>query len=272
MREVGAPQRAVRRRFHDALGDRNRLVIGRHRDALGAAHLHPHMLVLEELEQRLERRLVDAILGRHAAHVIDHHRHGLLEDQVRQLLDIRRIDMEHQMPAERLDLAHHAFQQVEIRHAAEMLDEVEADAPHAGQSHLRIIGRRRLRIDDRHAAVVFRPPCECVEHRAVVAAVARRLHDDGPVDAEMRMQRREILLRRILRRVAPVRCVRKHRAGAEHVTMGIGRSRRELERRFASLGEISRHLLCPSGFVSASRYRPSGSPPTTWRCRRSAAC
>src|SRR5215218_10410027 len=95
-----------------------------------------------------------------------------------------------------------------------------------------------------------------IQHGPVVLAVAARLHDDSTLDAEMRMQRRQCLLRSIFRGVTAVGRIRKNRAGPKYMTMRIAAARRQLELRFSPGREIA----------DVSGHGREG--PIAWRCRR----
>src|SRR5262249_45492378 len=90
-------------------------------------------------------------------------------------------------------------------------------------------------VDDRNAAIALRIRGDAVEHRRIVGTVAAGLHDDRALDAEMCMQRREHLLRCIVRGVAPVRRIGKFRSGPKHVAMRIARASWQLEAWLATM-------------------------------------
>ncbi len=133
------------------------------------------------------------------------------------------------------DAVDDAVEHGHVGRAAEMLHEIETHAAHAAGVELVEILVGEAVVDDRDAAIALWVRRNAVEHRRVVGAVAARLHDDRALDAEMRMQRREHFLRRILRRVAPVRRIGKFRRRAEHVAMRVARARRQLESRLATM-------------------------------------
>ena len=93
------------------------------------------------------------------------------------------------------------------------------------------LGVGDVAIDRRHAARPVVRRAQRVDERAVVGAVAGGLHDDVLVEAEAIAQREELLLRRIARRVLPLRRVRELVAGAEHVAVRVHRAGGNLERR-----------------------------------------
>ena len=118
-----------------------------------------------------------------------------------------------------------------VRPAAEVLDEVEADAPDSAVVQSGVVGLGEGRIDDRDAAVASAAGLDGVEHGAIVGPVAARLNDDRPFDAEDRLQRRERLFRRIRRRIGPIGRVRECRRQGRRC--GNGRHRRAVALRIA---------------------------------------
>jgi hypothetical protein len=174
--------------------DRHRFGVRRHGYALGAAHLDPAVLQLGELEQRLERRLVDAVLARHATHVVDDERHRQRAHHRRQRHDAGGIEMQHHVPAAALDAVDDTVEHGHVGGAAEMLDEIEAHAAHAAFVELVEIGLAEAVVDDGDAAIALGIGGDAVEHRLVVDAVAARLHDHRARDAEMAVQRAQHFL------------------------------------------------------------------------------
>ena len=145
-----------------------------------------------------------------------------------------------------------------VRPAAEMLDEVEADAPDSTVVQSGVVCLGEGRIDDRDAAVASAARLDGVEHGAIVGAMAARLNDDGPFDAEDRVQRRERLFRRIRRRIGPIRRVRECRARAEDMAMGVTRVRRHSESRCSRvrIGRVARrHRFSADERDAAGRRR-----------------
>ena len=90
------------------------------------------------------------------------------------------------MPSERPNALNDMVEHVHVRHAAEMLDEVEADAPDSAVVQRGVVRLGEGRIDDRDPAIAAAAGRDGVEHRAIVGAVAARLNDDGPFDAQDR--------------------------------------------------------------------------------------
>ena len=94
-------------------------------------------IAARQLEQLPERRLLQPLCGRHAAHVIDdeRHRQRRAADRI-ELEQIGGIEMQIDVPAQRADARQHALELTHVGHAAQMLDEIEAHAAkplaHAG--------------------------------------------------------------------------------------------------------------------------------------------
>jgi hypothetical protein len=78
---------------------------------------------------------------------------------------------------------------VHVRAAAEVLDEVEADAPDSTVVQSGVVRLGEGRIEDRDAAVASAAGLDGVEHGAIVGPMAARLNDDSPFDAKRRVQR-----------------------------------------------------------------------------------
>ena len=133
------------------------------------------------------------------------------------------------MPAEPCNAAGDLIEFVPRREIDEALDEIEADAAHAGRMHRLKLGIADAALDGGDPARLASGMNERVDHRAVVGAVTRRLHDHVARDAEMVAQRVELMLRRIARRVFPLRRVRKLRARTEHMAMRVNGAGRQLE-------------------------------------------
>ena len=127
------------------------------------------------------------------------------------------------MPSERSDALNDMVEHAHVRPAAEMLDEVEANAPDSTVVQSGVVCLRERRIEDCDAAVAAVAGLDGVEHGAIVGPVAARLNDDRPFDAKDRLQRCERLFRCIRRRVGPIGRVRECRTRAEDVAMRVTR-------------------------------------------------
>ena len=164
--------------------------------------------------------------------MIDHERHANLPDEIGVFDDVLRIEVQHDVPAERLDPPQHAMEHLQVGRAAKMRDKIEAHATHTGfVERLQVVVRDR-RVDDGNAAIAAVAPRDRIEHRSVVGAVAARLHNHPASEAQMVVQRGERFERRIGRRVAAIGGVGKALGGTEHVAVGVARERGERMRRF----------------------------------------
>ena len=93
--------------------------------------IHASGLLRYRFEQQLKRPLLETLGGLDAAHVVDDEGHV---DSCEQLLlrhDVLGIEMQHDVPAQRLDSRQQPVEHVEVRHAAQVLDEIEAYAANA---------------------------------------------------------------------------------------------------------------------------------------------
>ena len=222
---IGAPQHAVGRGLDQRPCEWNRIVerppAGGY--PLGAAHLNPCERIAHQLEQLLERLLIQPRFCTHAAHVVDHERHLDTCDPLRILQDVLCVQMQHHVPAEPLDTFEHTVEYIEIGRAAQMRDEIEAHAAHAACVEVGQLFVGDTAIDDRHAAIAAVTACDCIEHRGIVRAVAACLHDHTPARAEKIMQRGQALERRIGRRVAAIRRIREDVGRAKYVAVRVAR-------------------------------------------------
>jgi hypothetical protein len=131
-----------------------------------------------QVEQRLERLLLQAVRRLDTAHVIDDERHV---DAAQQLLlreNIVGIEMQHDVPAQGLDAGDQAVEHGEVRHAAQMLHEIEAYAANAAgvQALEFLVGDRIL--DAGHAAIRAVTRGNGVQGDVHFRAVAAGMHDD----------------------------------------------------------------------------------------------
>ena len=144
VRPVGAPQHALRSGVDERPGERHHVVIRRTAGAepLCAGELDPAPLVAKQREKRAERRLVEAAADRDARHVVDDVRHREAVEHLGVIDEVGGVDVQHEVPAELGDALHHRPEALGLGRPAEMLDEVEAGAPHAGVVQLDEAGRR----------------------------------------------------------------------------------------------------------------------------------
>jgi len=113
-------------------------------------------------------------------------------------------------------------------------------------------------VDDRDATVAARVGGDAIKHRGIVGAMATRLHNHRAIYSEMRVQRRQHLLRGIRRRITAVRRIGKFRRRSEYMAMRVTAAGRQPEAGFAAVGEKVR--LDVHGVALAKRqtsYNPS---------------
>src|SRR5262249_12341331 len=147
------------------------------------------------------------------------------------------IHMHHHMPSPALYKVDHAMEHRHIGSAAEMLHEIEAHPAHATTiEHFEILVGKPV-IDDRNTSITLRIGGDAIEHCGVVGPVTARLHDHRSLYTEMRMQRSQHFLRRVGRRVPPVRSIGKLLCRPKYMAMGIATARQQLEMRFATAGK-----------------------------------
>ncbi len=221
MRPVGAPDGALAGLPHELPRERCGILpwCALARDAFGAAHLDPCVLVLEESEERAEIGMIDALAGVDTTHVVD-------DDGYRRSCECRpelrhAIGVDLQVPAELGEPARHGEHVVDRIALGEMSHVMEA---HAAESlavqalELRRAGARRR---ERHATVIL-VRGQQVGGGGVIEAVRCRLHHDAARDAHLGVHRKKGLLGRIAgRRIGPLRCEGEALLRAEHVEMGV---------------------------------------------------
>jgi hypothetical protein len=195
--------------------------------------------------------------------VIDRKCHLQAQQEFSLLQQILRGEMELYMPAQWRDSLCEAKNGVGVRRRLQVLDEVEAHAAHAGGVELSKFCVRDVRANQRDAATARRVARDGVEHRTVVVAMDRRLHVDGPVDAQQAMQRLQPPDGGIIRRVRPLRCIGKTICRSIDVDVAVAAACRQSDSWFAHMFEGWRHLVnvaagCPvhgahSGLIPARR-------------------
>ena len=220
------------------------------------------MAVAGKAQQRLERRIVDAALGRNVQHVVDDDRH--LGGDVAQCAG----DLGQDAP-----LAPHLHHPVQRAHRRpECLEHVEADAAHvagaaggreqveAQPAHAAAVPIRQrvggdARVRDGDAAQPIGPARERIEHDAVVVAVRVALHHDAMREAEVVEQRDVVFRRRRRWRVAAPLREGKFLRRPEHVGMRIPRAGQEALRGPARMrhrpGDERRIVLRNGGLTRA---------------------
>ena len=242
MRPIAAPHHAAAELGDQLARERHRVGVRRAlaRGALEAAHLDPEALVLQELEQVLERRLVEAVRGVDAPHVVDHYRHRRELQLGRHLDDHRGLDVELQVPVERRELAREPHQVRNRGTAAQVLDEVEAHAAEALLVQLLQLRHVGVDRDERDADVAAFLVREEVGDGRIVEAVRRRLHHHAALDAEEHVAVDQHFLGRVGRLVRRFRVKRELRLRAEDVEMRVARSVRQLELRLGRVVVVGR--------------------------------
>ena len=239
MRPVCAPHHPVRRSLHDLPGKRHRIVKRRSAGGhpLTAADFHPAFLVtLHQLDQGLERQLLDPVGGFDAPHVVDRVAHGKFREHVGIFRQVDRVEMQIDVPGKRRDHRDHPLEHPLVGHAPEMANEVEPAAPHPALMQLPQLALADAVVDVGNSAVAPAADRDRIERDAIVGAVHARIDDHGAPDAEPCVQRHERFQRRIGRRVGPVGSVRVFRAGAKDMTVRVARQRRQLEFRRPRVG------------------------------------
>ena len=116
---------------------------------------------------------------------------------------------------------------VELGRSAEVGDEVEAGAAHAGVVEAGDVGVGERLVDHRHPGVAALAALEGVDHRHVVGAVAARLDEHRPREPEPELQALEGVDAGVGWRVGAVGGVREPRGRAEDVAVrvaGVGRA------------------------------------------------
>src|SRR5581483_11424318 len=116
------------------------------------------------------------------------------------------------------------------------LDEVEAHAPDAvAVESLELIVGERF-IDEGHTLGPAIRGHQRIDQGAVVGVVAGRLHDNRLVEAEEVMQCKQLLLRRVARRVFALGCERELGLWAEYVVVRVHGACRRLVLRLRRIG------------------------------------
>src|SRR5581483_12396230 len=88
-------------------------------------------MLAREVEERLERRLVETCLRRHAPHMVDDERHRELMQKVIELDQVASIEVQINVPAQWFDTLQDAVELAHVRHTAQVLHEVEAHTAEA---------------------------------------------------------------------------------------------------------------------------------------------
>ena len=134
--------------------------------------------------------------------------------------------MQHEMPSEWGDAPHDIPELVDRWCAAEVGDEVEPGAAHAGvveHAELSLVERA---VDHRHSGVPPAAADEGVDHCRVVGAVTARLDEHGARQAESFLKIGELVEPGVRRGVRPVCREREAVGRPEHVAMSVAGVRR----------------------------------------------
>src|SRR6266403_98405 len=90
-----------------------------------------HRVAAVEIEQQLNRALPEAVGRLDASHVVDDEGHVDSAQKIGLRHDVLGVEMQHDVPSHRLDAGDQAMEDAEVGDAAQVLDEVEADAANA---------------------------------------------------------------------------------------------------------------------------------------------
>src|SRR5690606_17383258 len=99
-----------------------------------------------------------------------------------------RIEMQHDVPAERGDPPHELVELAEIGRAAEMGNEVEADAADAAVVEPFELRIRDRTVDVRDAAIAAAALRDRIEDHGIVGAVTARVHEHGALEPQRLLQ------------------------------------------------------------------------------------
>ena len=174
--------------------------------------------------------MLDATADGYAGHVVDHVRAGHPVEQLGVLWEILGVEVQHDVPPERLHPIDQPPEHIQLGRSTEMSDEVEARAPHADVVQLGDVGVRERLVDHRHPGVPARAPLERIDHRRVVGPVATRLDEHRPRQTEPPLQLLEQVEAGVGRGVGPVGSEREASRRTEHVTVRIACPGRGRER------------------------------------------
>src|SRR5262249_49707368 len=135
-------------------------------DLVEAAQLHPEPVVLEQVKQQPEGRLVETVFAADARHVVDDGHPRERADEALVLEEIRRIDMKDESPAELLQHGQMLAQM--LLAAGPVLHQMEAGAADAALSQDRKRPAVERGVDVRDAARRIAQLGDGVENDTVV--------------------------------------------------------------------------------------------------------
>src|SRR3954471_8321556 len=137
--------------------------------------------------------------------MVDDHR---CADRPNELLDLDNpiaLDVDGNVPTERLHQSDHGPNLVEVRLAAKMTQVAETYSAHSRRIERTQHVLTRIRLNQGDTAVASGPDLERIEDRSVIHTVAFALHDHGPLQAKVIMQAAQLRFGRLVRRERPVR-------------------------------------------------------------------
>ena len=148
-------------------------------------------------------------------------------EEILKLGQVRRLEIDDDMPVVLDDALGDLFQLVPRREVDQPLDEIEPHSPHA-----RLMQPLQFRVGHLapHGGDATRPAVagkQGVDHGAIVGAVAGRLHDDVAIETEMVAQREQLRLAGVAGRVFALGRVGELSARPEHMAMGVNGCREE---------------------------------------------
>ncbi len=209
----------------------------RPRDALGARDLDPAFVVEpREIEQSDEGRLVEPEARIDDAHVVDHVRDRKPREPRAEIRNEARRDIEVDVPPEGRDAFDDPVERGHVGHRTKAGQEREAAARDPGGGKVRKVAVAEGLVHVGDALVASPTLRDGVGDDTVVAAMRRRVDDDGAFDAEPFMQRPEHVERSVWWRVGSLRRIGVQAVRPEDVTMGVAGFRRQAECGTARVG------------------------------------
>src|SRR5882757_8323870 len=221
---VGTPENPVGGCSNQRLCERyciskRRTVAG---DSFRAGNLDPATgRSARQVDQLSERFLLQAGLCRHPAHVINDERHWQVAQQIVITNEINRVKVQINVPTQGFDAGNHALELIHVRHAAQVLHEVEAHAAKARLVEIfeHSIGERIVGVG--YASITATALSDGVDDDGIVSSVTARVHEHGSFQAQNRLQFLEPGERRVGWRIRTIGCVRISVTWAKYVAMGV---------------------------------------------------
>src|SRR5271166_51832 len=244
VRPVRAPKHPIRELLDQAAREGNDVAIGilfavqrrrpRDRQPLRAGDLAPNVpVVAHELEEQRELGPIDGLCNIRPAHVVDDYGGRQSGEEIQEFGQVHRLEIDHDVPAEGGDPPRDLHQFVLRREVDEPFDEIEAHAAHARLVEPLELIVARVALYGRDAARFACAREAGVDHRAVVGAVARRLHHDIASEPQMIAQGEELGLACVAGRIFALGRVWERGPGPEHVAVRIDAARRQAKARLA---------------------------------------